>query len=125
MRIVNTEYSAKDGGHYSSGVVYKDTLYISGQLSINPETNEIPKGGVKAEAEQALKNLELVLKEENLTLEDVVMCRVYLPDVNYWGEFNDVYSSFFGDHKPARVVVPTRELFAGCLVEIEAVAAVR
>ena len=55
--------------------------------------------------------------------EDVLQCRVYLPDVAYWGEFNQVYSEFFGAHKPARVVVPTNHLYGGCLVEIEAVAA--
>ena len=49
--------------------------------------------------------------------------QVYLPDVAYWGEFNQVYSEFFGAHKPARVVVPTNHLYGGCLVEIEAVAA--
>ena len=53
---------------------------------------------------------------------DVLMCRVYLPDVAYWGVLNEEYAAFFGAHKPARVVVPTGPLYGGCLVEIEAVA---
>ena len=57
--------------------------------------------------------------------EDVVMCHVYIPDMAGWDEVNLAYGEFFGDHKPARVVVPTRELHHGALVEIEAVAEVR
>lgn len=52
----------------------------------------------------------------------MVQCRVYIPDVAYWGKVNKVYSDFFGDHKPARVVVPSRDLHGGALVEIEAIA---
>ena len=122
MKFVNTEFSVRDGGHYTSGIISGNTLYISGQLSINPETKSIPEGGVKAEALQSLKNLQTVLEAAELTKENVIMCRVYLPDVKYWGEFNEVYSMFFGTHKPARVVVPSNNLYAGCLVEIEAVA---
>lgn len=125
MKFVNTEYSVRDGGHYTPGVIHGDTLYISGQLSINPETGSVPSGGVKAEAAQALHNLETVLQAAGLTRDSVMMCRVYLPNVAYWGELNEVYSKFFGTHKPARVVVPTGALYGGCLVEIEAVAAIR
>ncbi|MEG0541450.1 MAG: RidA family protein, partial [Angelakisella sp.] len=110
MKFITTEFSVRDGGHYTPGVIHGDTLYISGQLSINPVTKEIPKGGIKAEAAQSLKNLETVLEAANLTKNDVIMCRVYLPDVAYWGELNEVYSAFFGDHKPARVVVPSNNL---------------
>lgn len=120
---VTTEYSVRDGGHYTPGMKYNGMLFISGQLSIDPNTGKVPEGGVKAEAAQALKNLELVLKEADAEKRDVLQCRVYLPDVAYWGEFNEVYAEFFGEHKPARVVVPTNRLYNGCLVEVEAVAA--
>ena len=121
--VIETKYSVRDGGHYVPGIKYNGVLYISGQLSIDPEIGKVPEGGVKAEAAQALKNLHTVLKEAGLNKEDVLQCRVYLPDVAYRGEFNQVYSEFFGAHKPARVVVPTNHLYGGCLVEIEAVAA--
>ncbi|MEG2935837.1 MAG: RidA family protein [Clostridium sp.] len=125
MRKIETVYSTRDGGHYVPAMEHNGVLYISGQLSINPETGKIPEGGVKAEAKQSLENLNTVLKAAGLERTDVIMCRVYVPDVKYWPDLNEVYSEFFGDHKPARVVVPSNNLYAGCLVEIEAVAAAK
>lgn len=122
IKAIETEYSVKDGGHYSPGIAYNGVLYISGQLSINPETGDIPEGGIKEETKQVLENLETVLKAANLSKENVIQCRVYIPDVDYWERVNEVYSEFFGSHKPARVVVPSNNLFRGCLVEIEAIA---
>ena len=57
MKSIETEYSVHDGGHYTPGIVYNNMLFISGQLSIDPVTGEIPEGGIKAEARQVLKNL--------------------------------------------------------------------
>jgi 2-iminobutanoate/2-iminopropanoate deaminase len=123
VKKIETKYSVRDGGHYSPGVVYNGVLYISGQLSINPETGKVPEGGIREETKQALNNLDIVLKAANLSKDAVLHCRVYIPNVAYWPEVNEVYSEFFGEHKPARVVVPSNNLYAGCLVEIEAIAA--
>lgn len=120
---VETKYSIRDGGHYVPGIKHQGVLYISGQLSIDPETGLVPEGGVKAQARQALDNLNMVLTEAGVDKKDVLHCRVYLPDVAYWPELNQVYAEFFGEHKPARVVVPTNTLYNGCLVEVEAIAA--
>lgn len=124
IKKIETKYSVRDGGHYTPGIIYNGILYISGQLSINPETGKIPEGGIKEEAKQALKNLEMVINEAGTTKNNVIQCRVYLPDVAYWKDFNEVYSIFFGEHKPARVVVPSNNLYNGCLVEIEAIVAI-
>ena len=83
----------------------------------------MPEGGIHAEARQALKNMDLVLREAGLTKDNVIQCRVYLPDVKYWGALNEEYAAYFGNHKPARIVVPANNLYNGCLCEIEAVAA--
>lgn len=123
MKKIQTPYSARSAGHYSPGVVYNGLLYVSGQLSVDPETGKLPEGGAANHAAQALKNLDMVLREAGCSRTDVLQCRVYIPDVAYWDEVNAVYAAFFGDHKPARVVVPTRELHGGSLVEIEAIAA--
>lgn len=120
---IQTKYSVRDGGHYTPGIAYNGMLYISGQLSIDPETGKIPEGGIKPQARQALANLDMVLRAAGIGREQVLQCRVYLPDVKYWGDLNDVYSEYFGKHKPARIVVPSNNLYRGCLVEIEAVAA--
>lgn len=123
MKKVETEFSVRDGGHYVPAMKYNGVLYISGQLSINPDTGLIPEGGIKAQAKQALNNLELVLKEAGCTRSNVIQCRVYIPDVAYWPDLNEVYAEFFGSHRPARIVVPSNNLYNGCLVEVEAVAA--
>ncbi|MEC1261295.1 RidA family protein [Bacillus swezeyi] len=125
MKPVHTKYSTRDGGHYVPAMEHNGVLYISGQLSMNPETGKIPAGGIKEEAKQALVNMELVLKERGLAKEDVILCRLYTPDVKYWPDINEVYAHFFGNHKPARVVVPSNHLYAGCLVEVEAIAAIK
>ncbi|MGI6076035.1 MAG: RidA family protein [Pyramidobacter sp.] len=122
MNPIETPYSVRDNGHYVPAMEVCGTYYISGQLSINPETGEIPQGGIKIEVQQALDNLESVLKASGLKRENVAMCRIYVSDVKYWPELNEVYSKFFGTHRPARIVVPSNNLYAGCLVEIEAVA---
>lgn len=123
LEKIETEFSVRDGGHYTPAIQYNGVLYISGQLSIDPETGKIAEGGVKAEARQALQNLETVLKEAGVTRNEVIQCRVYIPDVAYWPELNEVYAEYFGSHKPARIVVPSNKLYGGCKVEIEAVAA--
>lgn len=122
MKAIVTQFSIRDGGHYVPGMEHNGVLYISGQLSIDPVTGEISSAGVGAETTQALTNMDLVLTEAGLTRSDVVMCRLYTPDVQNWPEINEAYSAFFGDHKPARVVVPSNNLYGGCLVEIEAIA---
>ena len=63
-----------------------------------------------------------MLKLANASRNDILMCRIYTPDIDFWDEIDDEYALFFGDHKPARVVVPTNKLHFGCLLEIEATA---
>lgn len=88
VRSVATKYSVRDGGHYTPGMIHNGTLYISGQLSIDPETGKVPKGGFKAEARQALANLKMVLDAAGVDKSAVLQCRVYIPDVAYWPQLN-------------------------------------
>jgi len=122
MKKITPNYKLENKGHYSPGIISNGNLYISGQLSIDPDTRKVAEGDISVHANMALSNLERVLEEANLTKENVVLCRVYLTDISHWDEFNIIYSSFFGNHKPARAVVPVSELHYGCLVEIEAIA---
>lgn len=80
---------------------------------------------IEQQTRDALHNVERVLLAAGCTKEDVVLCRVYIPDVAAWDTVNAVYAAFFGAHKPARVIVPTRELHNGARIEIEAIAEVR
>ncbi|MEK5485122.1 RidA family protein [Lysinibacillus sp. FSL M8-0355] len=125
MNPVYTQYSSNNGGHYVPGMEFNGILFISGQLSKEPSTGIIPSGGIKEETKQALLNMELVLQGRGLNRNDVLMCRVYTPDVTYWDEINHVYAEFFKDHKPARAIIPTTRLHDDCLVEIEAIARIK
>ncbi len=120
MEFITFESNKK--GHYSPGVWVGNILYISGQLPMDPITGKLAEGGVEAQTRQALSNVERVLIAAGLKRTDVALCRVYIPDVALWDAVNEVYAAFFGEHKPARVIVPTRELHHGALVEIEAMA---
>ena len=123
MKIIGGNTSK--GGHYSPGIISKGMLYISGQLPIDHSTGKLAGGGVAEHTRVALANVESILREAGAAKEDVVLCRVYIPDVALWDQVNKEYAAFFGDHKPARVVVPTRELHHGALVEIEAMAEIK
>lgn len=122
MEFVRPPFRGENKGHYTAGVISKGMLYVSGQLSIDPDTREVAKGDIKDHTRLALDNVDRVLKEAGVTRNDVVFCRVYTSDVKYWGPINEVYAEFFREHKPGRVVVSTTELHFGCLVEIEAIA---
>ena len=111
-------------GHYSPAMILGNTMYISGQTSADPATGLPAVGGFEAEMKMALGKMESILKAAGCTKENVAMVKIYLPSMELWGQANEVYSEFFGDHKPARIVLPVGELNKGCLVELEAVAEV-
>ena len=125
MQAIHTVYSQKSTGHYAPAMEHGGLLYISGQLSLNPATGQRPEGGAAAETRQALDNMETVLQAAGIDRTHVLHCRVYTPDVALWDTINAEYAAFFGAHKPARTVVPTAPLHHGCLVEIDAVAAMQ
>ncbi|WP_107923698.1 RidA family protein [Lysinibacillus parviboronicapiens] len=109
-------------GHYTPGMISNGHLYISGQTSADPVTGKPAKGGIQGETLMALQKMEAVLQASELTKEAVVMCRVYITSSELWGEVNEAYAKFFGEHKPARAIIPIKELNHGCLIELEAVA---
>ncbi len=121
MKKIYSDKAPKAIGPYSQAILADNTLYISGQLPINPETGEIPKT-VALQTKQSLLNIEAILKEANMTKENVVKCTVYLKDLNYFNEMNDEYSYFFYEHKPARVAIEVARLPRDVLVEIDAIA---
>lgn len=122
MKAVIPDYKSENPGHYAPGIISRGMLYISGQLSLDPDTRTVAKGGIREHVEQALANVERVLRGAGASREDVVQCRVYITDIAYWNDVNQVFKEFFGEHKPARIIVPVPQLHFGCLTEIEAVA---
>ncbi|MCR5761320.1 MAG: RidA family protein [Sphaerochaetaceae bacterium] len=124
MQEVVLDVKGVNKGHYSAGIFSNGTLYISGQLSLDLDTREVVQGSSGAHMRKALENVERVLHAAGLGRENVVMCRVYVADMDNWDEVNEEYKIFFGAHKPARIIISAKELHFGCKVEIEAVAEV-
>lgn len=122
MIDVDSEAKKKSKAHYSSAVVHEGIVYVSGQLPMDPDKGVPVEGSIEAHARQALQNLLDVLHAAGSSKEKVLRTTAYIPDVTMWGKVNEVYAEFFGDHKPARTVVPSTELHYGCLIEIDAVA---
>lgn len=122
MRIIQNEQIPAPKGHYSPVVEHNGTLYISGQLP-KGEDGSIPDG-IESQLDLVLAKLDHLLKHSGSDRNHVLSVRIYIPDVAYWDKVNATYARFFGAHRPARCVVPSRELHFGCLVELEAVACV-
>ncbi|HCC71977.1 MAG TPA: enamine deaminase RidA [Bacteroidales bacterium] len=111
-------------GHYSQAVQYNDTIYVSGHLPVNPFTGEFIKGDIQEQTRQVLENIETILNDSGSNKNKIIKTTAYISDMANWPKVNEVYNSFFGKYKPARAVVPTRELHYGVLIEIEAIAAI-
>ena len=125
MRTISTPDAPPPAGHYSQAVVYGDTVYVSGQLAVNLATGEKGVGSIEEQTRLALLNIEQILLSAGSDLNHVIKTTAYVSDVELWGGVNQAYAEVFGDHRPARAVVPSRDLHYGCLVEIEAIAALR
>jgi len=125
MRAISTPNAPQPAGHYAQAIEHQGLVYVSGQLAIDPATGEKQLGSIEEQTEQALRNVAAILEAAGSGLDLVLKTTVYVSDIELWGRVNAVYADFFGEHRPARAVVPTRELHYGFQVEIEAVAAVR
>lgn len=122
MKFIKTANAPTPAGHYSQAVAVNGMLFVSGQLAVKPETRERLLGSIEEQTLQTLKNVKAIVEAAGSDLSKVVKTTVYISDIELWGTVNKIYADFFGDHKPARAVVPTRALHHGFLVEIEAVA---
>jgi 2-iminobutanoate/2-iminopropanoate deaminase len=125
MIEILTDKAPKPAGHYSQAVVHENMVFVSGQLPIDPDNNRKTVGSIEEQTEQALKNLSEILKAAKSDLNHVLKTTVYISDIGLWDRINRVYSQFFTDHRPARAVVPTKELHFGFQIEVEAVAVVK
>lgn len=125
VKAVSTQQAPQPAGHYSQAIVHNGLVFVSGQLPIDPQTGEKRVGSIEEQTEQALRNVSAILKAAGSDINHVIKTTVYVSDIGLWDRVNAVYARFFGQHRPARAVVPTRNLHFGFQVEIEAVAAVK
>ena len=121
MKAIFTEKAPSPAGHYSQAIVSGGLVFVSGQLPIHPQNGEI-KPTIEGQVHQVMNNLENILIASASSLDKVVKATLYISDISLWGKVNEIYAEHFGSHKPARVVVPTRDLHFGCLIEVEVVA---
>ena len=121
MKIINTPKMPAANGHYSQCIEHNGILYLSGQLPMNRNSKTIPES-IEDQTDLVLKNMEAILIEAGSSKNKVLQVRIYISNIELWDKVNDRYSFFFEEHKPARCVIPTRELHFGCLIEMEATA---
>jgi 2-iminobutanoate/2-iminopropanoate deaminase len=124
MKPISTPNAPQPAGHYSQAIVHNGLVYVSGQLPIDPETGEKMLGPIEEQTAQVLRNVQAILKAAGSDLDRVLKVTIYISDMELWGKVNSVYAEFFENHRPARAVVPTRELHYGFKMEMEVIAAV-
>lgn len=120
-QIIHTDAAPAAIGPYSQGNRAGNTIYLSGQLGIDPSTGKLAEGGVGAQARQALKNIQALLSSLNATEFNVVKTTVFLTNMSDFKEVNEAYSAVFNSDCPARSCVAVKELPLNGLVEIEAI----
>jgi len=121
-QIIKTDKAPAPIGPYNQAVKAGDLLFVSGQIAINPATNELIEGTIKEEAYQVMHNLQAILTEAHITFEHIVKTTIFLSDMSLFAEVNEVYGSYFNGDFPARETVAVKGLPKGVNVEISVVA---
>jgi 2-iminobutanoate/2-iminopropanoate deaminase len=121
-KIVSTEKAPQAVGPYSQAVETDGTLYISGQIPLDPKTGKFVKGGIKEQTEQVLKNIGEILKEAGYSYDNVVKSTVLLENMDDFKDMNEVYAQFYKKDPPARAAYQVVKLPLGAKVEIETIA---
>lgn len=117
-QIISTPKAPAPIGPYSQAVKAGDILFVSGQVAIDPATNEVITGTVEEETDRVMKNLEAILTEAKVTFEHVVKTDIFLSDMSYFPIVNQVYGSYFKGDYPARATVAVKTLPKNVNVEI-------
>lgn len=124
MKAVSTTKAPAVIGPYSQGIIVNNLFYSSGQIPLTPE-GTLVDGDIKEQTHQVFKNIKAVLEEAGASLNTVVKVTAFLKNMEDFAEFNEVYGSYFQDHKPARSCVEVARLPKDVLVEIEVIALVK
>lgn len=123
LTTVSTPEAPRPAGHYAQAIAHQGVLYVAGQLPIDPATGAHETGGLEAQLERTLANLDAILRAAGTSRDRVLRVTVYVADIALWPRVNATYAAYFGAHRPARTVVPTPPLHHGFLVELDAIAA--
>jgi len=121
-KIISTDKAPAAIGPYSQATVHNNMVYCSGQIALDPKTNEIVEGGVKDQAGQVMKNLGKVLVEAGSGFDKVLRCTIFLDNMDDFPVVNEVYGSYFTGKPPARETVAVETLPKNVLVEVSCIA---
>lgn len=121
-KVIYTTEAPSPIGPYSQAILKGDTLYASGQIAINPATNELVMDTLTNETHQVMKNMAAVLKAADMTFDSIVKCSIFLSDMNNFGTVNEIYGSYFSENFPARETVEVSCLPKKVNVEISFIA---
>lgn len=122
-KIINTENAPAPIGPYNQAVLVGNTLYTSGQIAINPNTNELVKGSIQDETKQVMENLKAVLSAADMTFNDVIKSTIFISNMHQFALINDVYATYFDEaNAPARETVEVANLPKFVGVEISMIA---
>ncbi|HOG20508.1 MAG TPA: RidA family protein [Salinivirgaceae bacterium] len=122
-KVFHTDNAPKAIGPYSQAVEANGLIFVSGQTPLCPSTGKLVDGGIEAQTDQVMKNIEAILKEAGLTFSNVVKTTCLLSDMDNFAAMNKVYAKYFTSEMPARAAYGVVKLPMGALVEIECIAA--
>ena len=119
--IISTDRAPAAIGPYSQAVRYENLLFVSGQISLDPESGEIVAGDIEVQTRRVLDNLKAILEAGGMELQHVLKCTCFLKNMEDFADFNSVYNTYFADVLPARETVEVSRLPRDVLVEISAI----
>ena len=121
-RIISTNSAPGAVGPYSQAVEINGTLYVSGQIPLNPDTGKIVEGGIVEQTTQVMENIGEILAAADYNFKDVVKSTCLLSDMSMFKQMNDVYAKYYRVDQPARAAFAVKELPLGVMIEIETIA---
>jgi len=121
-KTINVSNAPKPIAPYSQATLSNGTLYVSGQVGIDPASGKLVEGGIKAQTLQIMENIGVILKVAGLDYSDVVKCTIFMTDMFFYTDINEVYGTFFKENPPAREAVAVKSLPANVQVEISCIA---
>lgn len=122
IKAIYSQKAPKPVGPYSQAIQSNGLLFISGQIPLNPESGDLVTGSIQDQTKQVIENIKAILEETGLNLSHVVKTTVFLKNLGLFDAFNQVYSQYFGQTKPARSTVEVSKLPKGVDLEIDAIA---
>ena len=121
-QVIHTKKAPNAIGPYSQAIKAGNTLYISGQVPMNPATGKVVEGGITEQTEQVMQNIAAILEEAGYSFQDVVKSTCLLSDMKNFAGMNEVYGKYYAESPPARAAFAVKELPLSVLVEIETIA---